>query len=107
MLEKSWEPPCYRKMYGVPFQAGEKVRNKSIDRVIFTYYRPNQSFCENNVYRNVTRKVLSLFHGNLNVLLHVLYKIINKMYVKAEIAQNNQKICPVLNFISMFQNVLQ
>ena len=33
-------------------------------------------------------KVLSLFHGNLNVLLHVLYKIINKIYVKVVIAQN-------------------
>ena len=30
-----------------------------------------------------------LFHGNLNVLLYVLYKIINKIYVKTEIAQND------------------
>ena len=30
-------------------------------------------------YRNTTGKVLSLFHRNLNVPLHVLYKIINKI----------------------------
>ena len=35
------------------------------------------------------QNVLSLFHGNLNVLLHVLYKIINRIYVKTEIAQND------------------
>ena len=35
------------------------------------------------------RKVLSLFHGNLNVLLYVLYKIINKICVKTKIAQND------------------
>ena len=62
---------------------------KSIDKIKFTYYSPNQSFCENNLYKNAIREVLSLFHGNLNVLLHVLYKIINKMYVKAEITQND------------------
>ena len=33
--------------------------------------------------------VTLLFYGNLNVLLYVLYKIINKMYVKTEIAQND------------------
>ena len=33
-------------------------------------------------------KVLSLFHGNLNVLLHVMYKIINKIYVKVVIEEN-------------------
>ena len=32
---------------------------------------------------------LLLFHGNLNVLLHVLYKIINKIYAKVVIAQND------------------
>ena len=35
------------------------------------------------------RKVLSLFYGNLNVLLYVLYKIIKKKHVKTEIAQND------------------
>ena len=35
------------------------------------------------------RKVLSLFYGNLNVLLYVLYKIIKKKNVKTEIAQND------------------
>ena len=30
-----------------------------------------------------------LFHGNLNVLFSVLYKIINKICVKTEIAQND------------------
>ena len=71
------------------YQAGETDPNKSIDRVKFTYYRPNQYFCENNLYRNAIRKVLSLFHGNLNVLLHVLYKIINKICAKVVIAQKD------------------
>ena len=38
---------------------------------------------------NTISKSFILFHVNLNVLLHVLYKIINKMYVKTEIAQND------------------
>ena len=63
-------------------QAGETDLNKSIDRVKFTYYRPNQSFCDNNFYRNAIRTVLLLFHGNLNVRLHVLYKMTNKMNVQ-------------------------
>ena len=41
------------------------------------------------LHRNAMAKVLSLFHGNLNALLHVLYKIINKIYVKVVIAQND------------------
>ena len=47
------------------------------------------TFVKYNLYRNAIRKVLSLFHGNLNVLLHVLYKKINKIHVKTEIAQND------------------
>ena len=35
------------------------------------------------------QKILSLFHGNLNFPLKVLYKIKNKTNVKAEIAQND------------------
>ena len=38
---------------------------------------------------NTLSKSFILFHGNLNVLLHVLYKIINKMYEKTKIAQND------------------
>ena len=34
-------------------------------------------------------KVLWLFHGNSNVLLHVLYKIINKIFGKTELAKND------------------
>ena len=43
----------------------------------------------NMLRRNAMVKVLSLIHGNLNILSHVLYKIINKMCVKAIIAQND------------------
>ena len=35
------------------------------------------------------KESLLIFHGNLNVLLHVLYKIINKICVKTKIAQND------------------
>ena len=40
---------------------------------------------KNTIYQNV----LLLFLENLNVLLHVLYKIKNKIHVKTEIAQND------------------
>ena len=53
------------------------------------------------LYRNAMVKVLLL-----NVLLYILYQIINKIYVKVIIAQNTL-ICPVLTLISMFWNVLQ
>ena len=43
-------------------------------------------------------KVLLLFHGNLNVLLYILYKI---SYVKVIVVQNDTDL-PVLTLISMF-----
>ena len=57
-------------------------------------------------YRNAIRKVLLLFHGNLNVLLYVLHKIINKIHGKTEIAQNDTDLsCKKCDIT--FQNVLQ
>ena len=45
----------------------------------------------------------SLFHGNLNILLHVLDIIIKKIYVKIIIAQNDTD----LSFIKLYINVLK
>ena len=49
---------------------------------------------------NTILKVLSLFHGNLNALLHVLYKIKHKINVKTKIAQN-------LSYVKLDINVLK
>ena len=71
----------------VTFQAGETESNKRIDTMKSTNDLRNQTFCENILYRNAMTKVLSLFHGNLNILLCVLYRIINKISVKVILAQ--------------------
>ena len=52
---------------------------------------------------NTISKSLSLFHGNLSILLHVLDIIINKIHVKVVIAQNDTD----LSFIKLYINVLK
>ena len=47
------------------------------------------------LYRNAMVKVLLLFHGNSNALLCILYKIINIIYVKVVLAQNDTDL-PVI-----------
>ena len=69
-------------------QATETEFYKRIDTMKSTYYRPFKYFCQNFYIA----KVLSLLHGNLNVPLHVLHKIVNKICVKVIIAQNDTEM---------------
>ena len=66
-----------------------------------TYYHPYEYFV-NDLYGNAMIKVLLLFHRNLNVLLYVLYQIIDKIYVKV-VAQNDAD----LSCINLNINVLK
>ena len=68
-----------------------------------TYYQPYEYFLLKILYRNAVENVLSLFHENLNVLLYILYKIINKIYIKVIIAQNDTD----LSCINLNINVLK
>ena len=52
---------------------------------------------------NTISKSLSLFHGNLSTLLHVLDIMINKIYVKVVITQNDTD----LSCIKLYINVLK
>ena len=52
---------------------------------------------------NTISKSLSVFHGNLSILLHVLDIIINKIHVKVVIAQNDTD----LSSIKLYINVLK
>ena len=52
---------------------------------------------------NTISKSLSLFYGNLSILLHVLDITINKIYVKVVIAQNDTD----LSCIKLYINVLK
>ena len=62
-----------------------------------------QSIDSDVINMNTISKSLSLFHGNLIILLHVLDIIINKIYVKIVIAQNDTD----LSCIKLYINVLK
>ena len=58
------------------------------------------------------QKVLSLFHGNLSILVHVLSIIINKIHVKVLIAQKDTDLSLYLNvlkwcaFVKYFETLI-
>ena len=52
---------------------------------------------------NTISKSLSLFHGNLSILLHVLDIIIDKIYVKVIIAQNDTDLSCIKHYINVLK----